>query len=513
MSLQEVYQRFLSEPRSASLADDVALIYITTTTRVDGTDAVVKHLARQDHVLKRKSQQVIDAVEGLNSLSLDVDTTVEFVSGGGPYLPALDDNFLSDRVATFPTVHIVRFNSQNQIQQVKVYWDQASLLKQVEVIGSRSRGWPIRDGKDQSRLIKAAASSAPVDPPPERVPAHKEENGDSHSNVTSPGKRYIKDPHAAESLEALLSPGKDRADPVRPPRAPASAKPPQRDLSELFVAHEDDQEPDASPSRGKPIAPKIGAGKNYRASRIFDDDDTVATAPGEKPQQIAYRAHPKRFDHFELGADNSEREIKPKTSRPVSSQGKGPQWNFEDFVTPEKPTRQLRGQELRSFSVSDEEPEKQQAPPARPRAAQQTRRETDTHFDLTDGFSEKSGGSRIIRSFQNKGMGLYKNHLFNDEDEPVKPSTKDKSVAQKGNASRKTDLETHWTITDESPAKSKADENKKPIAADRQRAVKAMEPSWDTYDESPQPRKVVRPPPHRHALRSVNERSWNIGDE
>jgi hypothetical protein len=401
-------------------------------------------------------------------------------------------------------VHIVRFNSQNQIQQVKVYWDQASLLKQVEVIGSRSRGWPIRDAKDQSRLIKTAASSTP----PGRVPANKEE--ENGSNVTSPGKRYIKDPYAAESLEELLSPSKDRADPVRAPRAPASAKPPQRDLSELFVAHEDDDEvPDASSYRTKPVAPKIGAGKNYRASRIFDDDETVATTPGEKPQQIAYRAHPKRFDHFELGADNSEREIKPKTSRPVSSQGKGPQWNFEDFVTPEKPKRQLRGQELRSFSVSDDEPEQQQAPTVRPRAAQQTRRETDTHFDLTEGFAEKSGGSRIISSFQGKGMSLYKNHLFNDEDE----STKDKSVAQKGNASGKTDLETHWTITDESPAKSKADENKKPIAADRQRAVNAMESSWDTYDESPQPRKAVRLPPHRHALRSVNERSWNIGDE
>ncbi|KAE8351987.1 hypothetical protein BDV28DRAFT_9148 [Aspergillus coremiiformis] len=505
MSLQEVYQRFLSDPRSASLASDIALIYITTTTKVDGADAVVKHLARQDHVLKRKSQQVIDTVEGLNSLSLDVDTTVEFVSGGGPYLPSLDDNFLSDRVATFPTVHIVRFNSQNQIQQVKVYWDQASLLKQVEVIGSRSRGWPIRDAQDQSRLIKTAASSAPVENPP--APANKqEENGDAHSKVASPGKRRIKDPYAAESLEELLSPGKDRAEPVRPPRAPASAKPPQRDLSELFLQHEDDDEtPEPSPSR-KPIAPKVGSGKNYRASRIFDDDETVATQ--DKSQQIAYRAHPKRFDHFELGADNSGREIKQKISRPVSSQSKGPQWAFEDFVTPEKPKRQLRGQELRSFGISDEEPA--QTPPARSPVAQ-PRRDAETHFQLTDDFGDQSGG-RIISSFQNKGLGLYRNHLFNDGDEPGASNPSSLSVAHKA-ATRKKDLETHWTITDESPAKSKADENKKPITADRQRAVQMMEPSWESYDQSPQPSKAVRPPPQRHALRSGNERSWNLGDE
>ncbi|KAB8238507.1 uncharacterized protein BDW43DRAFT_320320 [Aspergillus alliaceus] len=512
MSLQQVYQTFLSDPRSASLASNVALIYITTTTRVDGAEAVVKHLARQDHVLKRKSQQVIDTVEGFNSLSLDVDTTVEFVSGGGPYLPSLDDNFLSDRVATFPTVHIVRFNSQNQIQQVKVYWDQASLLKQVEVIGSRSRGWPIRDGKDQSRLIKTAASSAPVNDSPAPVPVNKQtENGEAQSKVASPGKRYIKDPYAAESLEELLSPSKDRADPVRPPRAPASAKPPQRDLSELFVSHEDDETPEPSPSRNKPVAPK-GAGKSYQASRIFDDDETVDTQ--DKPQQIAYRAHPKRFDHFELGGDNSDREIKPKISRPVSSQGKGPQWNFEDFVTPEKPKRQLRGQELRSFGISDDE-EFQKVPPARS-GVTQPRRDAETHFQLSDDFGTQ-GGSRIISSFQNKGLSLYKNHLFAGEDEPAesKPSAKDKqplSVAQKGQT-RKKDLETHWTITDESPAKSKADENKKPIAADRQRAVKMMEPSWESYDQSPQPSKAVRPLPQRHAMRSVNERSWNIGGD
>ncbi|KAE8382190.1 hypothetical protein BDV26DRAFT_254036 [Aspergillus bertholletiae] len=509
MSLQDVYQRFLSDPRSASLASDVALIYITTTTRVDGAEAVVKHLARQDHVLKRNSQQVIDTVEGLNSLSLDVDTTVEFVSGGGPYLPALDDNFLSDRIATFPTVHIVRFNSQGEIQQVKVYWDQASLLKQVEVIGSRSRAWPIRDAKDQVRLIKNAASSAPVDNAPAPVPANKSEgNGDTAEMVVSP-KRRIKDPYAADSLEELLSPGKDRAEPVRPPRAPASAKPPQRDLTEIFGNHDDYEIPEPSPSRTTPVAPKVGAGKNYRASRIFDDDETVAAQ--EKPQQIAYKAHPKRFDHFELGADNSAREIKPKTSRPVSSQGKGPQWKFEDFVTPEKPKRQLRGQELRSFGIDDQDPE---TPPAKPHV--QPRRDAETHFQLTDDVGEQGSG-RIISSFQNKGLGLYKNHLFAEEDEPAEsqPSSKDKlplSVAQKG-PSRKKDLETHWTITDESPAKSKADENKKPITADRQRAVKMLEPSWESYDQSPQPSKTVRPPPQRRQLRSVNERSWSLGDD
>lgn len=104
MSLKDLYQTFLADPKSASLASDVSLIYIPTTTKIDGADAVRNHLTRQDHVLKRKSQQVLDTIEGPSSLCLDVEATVEFVSGGGPFLLALDDNFLSDRVATFPTV-------------------------------------------------------------------------------------------------------------------------------------------------------------------------------------------------------------------------------------------------------------------------------------------------------------------------------------------------------------------------------------------------------------------------
>lgn len=104
MIFKDLYQRYLASPRTASLAADVALNYIPTTIKVEGADAVLHHLTRQDHVIKTKSETILDAVEGNASICVDVETTVEFVSGGGAYLPSLDDNFLSDRVATFPTV-------------------------------------------------------------------------------------------------------------------------------------------------------------------------------------------------------------------------------------------------------------------------------------------------------------------------------------------------------------------------------------------------------------------------
>jgi hypothetical protein len=103
MSLKDVYQRFLAAPTSAPLASDVSLIYITTTTEFKGVEAVTKQLTKQ-HIVKINSQTVLGAVQGSHSLSLDVETSIEFVSGGGAYLPNLDETFLLDRVATFPTV-------------------------------------------------------------------------------------------------------------------------------------------------------------------------------------------------------------------------------------------------------------------------------------------------------------------------------------------------------------------------------------------------------------------------
>ena len=104
MSLKDVYQRFLADHKSVSLAPDASLIYIPTTTKLEGPDAVIAHLSKQNNIVKPKAQDVLGVVEGAGSLCLDVETTLEFVAGGGAYLPSLDDNFLVDHIASFPTV-------------------------------------------------------------------------------------------------------------------------------------------------------------------------------------------------------------------------------------------------------------------------------------------------------------------------------------------------------------------------------------------------------------------------
>ena len=104
MALTATYQSFLATINSALLAKDATLNYVTTLTSINDNAAIVKHLAAQQKMLKKKTEKVINSIESSNALCLDVETTIEFVSGGGAYLPGLDDNFLADRIVTLPVV-------------------------------------------------------------------------------------------------------------------------------------------------------------------------------------------------------------------------------------------------------------------------------------------------------------------------------------------------------------------------------------------------------------------------
>lgn len=49
--------------------------------------------------------------------------------------------------------------SGGKIRSIRVYWDQATVLKQLEIVGARGRGWPITDGTSQIDLINKTSIS------------------------------------------------------------------------------------------------------------------------------------------------------------------------------------------------------------------------------------------------------------------------------------------------------------------------------------------------------------------
>jgi len=104
MALLAAYKQFLAAPNPSLLADNASLHYITTLVTFNGAADISKHLASQGRELEKKEEKILDVVESGNALSVEVHTTIEFLTGGGAYLPSLDDNFLSDRIVTFPIV-------------------------------------------------------------------------------------------------------------------------------------------------------------------------------------------------------------------------------------------------------------------------------------------------------------------------------------------------------------------------------------------------------------------------
>ena len=104
MALRTTYEQFLASPNPLSLTDNATFHYIPTLTSFSQAGPIVKHLENQARtVVEKKSEKTISAVEGESAVALEVETTLEFISGGGAYLPKLE-NFVVDRIVTFPTV-------------------------------------------------------------------------------------------------------------------------------------------------------------------------------------------------------------------------------------------------------------------------------------------------------------------------------------------------------------------------------------------------------------------------
>lgn len=249
----------------------------------------------------------------------------------------------------------MHFDSADKITQIRQYWDQGSLLKQIDVIGARSRNWPIREGPEQAKLIKASAQLAQPDSAPNSRPSTASRGADEVS-IRSRGSttNATNDPHASLSLFERRQIDEEEL-PSAYPAAPRvqSAKPPPREYSELFVG---DNAGSPSPQNQR-IPVKAGANKKAQVNRLFDETEEeriAATTPLK-----ATKTNPKKFNHFEFGDGEDEETPRGRNA----SRKEGPRdksksqanWNFEDFVTPEKINPKNNPQAARSFEWENDE--------------------------------------------------------------------------------------------------------------------------------------------------------------
>ncbi|KAK4158485.1 hypothetical protein C8A00DRAFT_28494 [Chaetomidium leptoderma] len=509
MALQAAYKQFLASPSSSALADDASLHYVTTTTSFTGATDIIKHLSSVRNKIKKKKEGALFAIENQHALALEVDTALEFISSGGPYLPGLDDNFLADRTVDLAVTHIVSFNSAGKITQVRQSWDQGSLLKQIEVIGRSGQNWPIRDSKDQISLIAKCAKGADgvAAAAPEALPTRTR---GSSTNA-------MRDPHT--SLDLFASREELESNPAAVVSPYAGKRPHQRSFTEI-LGDEPDEEP-GSPSNGrersrspsKVIAPKIGAGKNFQPMRLFDrDEDDFAAGTHGRNQSTdrAVRPDSKKYQHFNLDDGSGARDAqeaptpKPAPKPAVDRQSKhGSNWSFEDFVTPQKAvaTRGLhRAHEARHWGADNELLENTPAPNA---AVPKPRRDAEAHFEMKDdgpARDKSHDADRLPRgTAHNEGLHLYDNRLHTADG--TVPSPGPPPLGNITNIKdRRKDFDPHFNMTDASPEDNSNGANEPAnVPENHKKAVRTMESNWGSYDVSPASRKENDNPNNRPA--------------
>ena len=392
-------------------------------------------------------------------------------------------------------------------------------MRQVDVIGSRGKNWPLTDGKDQARLISSSIAETKVAASTNR--GRDMDDAPAALRSISPSKKRIQDPHTSLALfteHENDQHGRKPQPAMIPPRA--SAKPAEREYSELFAAGHEDYEPskDSSSSPKKSyaqpvIAPKGAGASKYQPSRLFEDTEDLPAK---------YKSNPAKYNHFDLGEAAEHDHFQyanPAASKNVPMRAKTnkhlSQWDFEDFVTPEKAPNRVRGQDVRHFGWSDDEGEKAETPGKQPKVVQ-PRRDAEAHFDFRGDsapkVSQDQPTGRPKGSAYNTGSGLYQNNLYDDGINGSKfGNEKEPLSAVTTNVGRTKAFDNHWVMSDKSPAdNARVNNENRPLAGDHKKAVQMMGASWESYDQSPeQNTKVAGSKPIRRGMES----HWGFGDD
>ncbi|RMZ90084.1 hypothetical protein DV736_g2687, partial [Chaetothyriales sp. CBS 134916] len=536
MSLTTVYERFLASPNPLSLSENAALHYVPTLTSFAESGPVIRHLESQSKdVVKLKSFKTINAVQGPSSVALEVDTTLEFLSGGGAYLPGLE-NLVSGRAVTLPVTHIVHFDADQKITQMRISWDQGSLLKQTEVIGSRGRNWPVSDGKNQISLIASSASHQPTTPQPTAPTSPRGRSAGENSHVDrngSPSKRLVKDPYTSmdtyfvqQTIENLSMSQAVPAAAPPPPRA-ESFKPAPRDITEILAAGLEGKEPD-SPTKASVVAPKGGSNQKFVRNRILEENEEDFASPK------IYKTNPARYNHFDLGEvseddpfqyNKSVSKSQDTQTRPVNGNASKhtSQWDLSDFNTPQKIALKERPDGKVHFTLDGDS----RAPTDSPNkaAASKPRRDAAANFELKD------DGTPVERKAVPKPRKDSQAHFALDNRptpvatriiartdaakdlyrDPLDQASDDHPLADiSNNAARRKDFGSSWDMNDDDLGRSKTNnENNGAASHHHNKSWQHANASWDAYD---QPAGQERRPTSKD-FKKVLEPQWGLGEE
>ena len=218
------------------------------------------------------------------------------------------------------------------------------MLKQVEAIGKTGRNWPIKAGQDQTNLVSKSVKAG--DQEQSRSKPSSSESRPSNNQPQSTSARVDSDFHSRLFDTGDVNQG--RSNNNGPSVATRKAVKPQPRQWDQLLAGEDDSEPISS-SRS-PNA-KTGAGLNVTPNRLFDKQPVEPRSPSPERK----KADPTKYNHFEFG--HGEDAPRSDPNRPTSAKAKKQvsNWDFEDFVTPEKVAPRPQREQERHFGYGIDE--------------------------------------------------------------------------------------------------------------------------------------------------------------
>jgi len=181
MDLAARYESFLNAPNIDALLPNAMQCYVTSAQTLNmAVEVAEEWLSEQGHV-----QFTIESThEAASSVALETVALFDFSKwDGGRYLTSAVK--IQCPFAELPVVHCVQFE-QGRIASIRLFWDQASLLKQLGAL-ERSE---LAAGPEQCVLIRASATpllSQPVE---------------IHTPSNPAGKHHRKALHVIENLPA-----------------------------------------------------------------------------------------------------------------------------------------------------------------------------------------------------------------------------------------------------------------------------------------------------------------------
>lgn len=126
---------FKARPSGDAFTGDSVLLYMATLSGARGPEAINYFLVNSLRKIKI-TEKVISTVASKDAIMEEVEAKIELKLGGSWVAPGVDEQFVVGQTVDIPLLKSVKFVG-DKIQTMRVYHDQASILKQLNLISER----------------------------------------------------------------------------------------------------------------------------------------------------------------------------------------------------------------------------------------------------------------------------------------------------------------------------------------------------------------------------------------